>query len=304
MLALTPAGRAVWSPWKPALSPGDALAGYPDQQVLRGQGEVVAAAEAHFGLNLENTLGREPSTGGEGGGGGVWRAVRPAPARAPPRGPRPALAPPPEDPAPRAEPAPAQAPPQGDPGHARAPPHSPHVLRGLSLRPLSAGGWAADGAVGGAGWGPFSPPPFGWGAKEGWVVINNRGAGARGGARAENGAGVVRGGARAGPSWVEGWRRPRLLFSRAPPPQARGLPGSGHLRPAPAAAPQPRNRGGAPLPREGRGSRPDARICLRAVAPPFSACGCAESRRARGSGEPGIGSLSLLCEKVDLQPAG
>lgn len=35
MLALTPAGRAVWSPWKPALSPCDALAGYPDQQVLR-----------------------------------------------------------------------------------------------------------------------------------------------------------------------------------------------------------------------------------------------------------------------------
>ncbi|XP_073663152.1 leucine-rich repeat flightless-interacting protein 1 isoform X9 [Tursiops truncatus] len=53
MLALTPAGRAVWSPWKPALSPGDALAGYPDQQVLRDSGEAEARLAAKRAARAE-----------------------------------------------------------------------------------------------------------------------------------------------------------------------------------------------------------------------------------------------------------
>ncbi|KAJ8781630.1 hypothetical protein J1605_010888 [Eschrichtius robustus] len=253
MLALTAAGRAVWAPWKPALSPGDALAGYPDQQVLRGQGEVVAAAEAHFGLNLENTLGREPSTDGEGDGGGVWRGSPPRPRAGPapgtpprsgssPRGPRPSR---------RTRPRAGSSPGRPRPRAGASP--LPHVLRGLSPRPLSAGGWAADGAVGGAGWGPFSPPPFGWGAEEGWVVINNRGAGARGGARAENGAGgtLVGGGLAAAPA-------PLLPGAATPGPRAPGL-----RPPAPrpcgrAPAPEPRRRASA----SGRARFPSRRADL------------------------------------------
>ncbi|XP_049568344.1 leucine-rich repeat flightless-interacting protein 1 isoform X14 [Orcinus orca] len=53
MLALTPAGRAVWSPWKPALSPCDALAGYPDQQVLRDSGEAEARLAAKRAARAE-----------------------------------------------------------------------------------------------------------------------------------------------------------------------------------------------------------------------------------------------------------
>lgn len=90
-------------------------------------------------------------------------------------------------------------------------------------------------------------------------MINNRAAGARGGALAENGPGGVRGGARAGRLWVEGWGRPQLLFSRVPPPQARGLPGSAtcapplrpHSGPGTAEARPRLGKGEVPVPTRG-----------------------------------------------------
>lgn len=158
------------------------------------------------------------------------------------------------------------------------------------------------GAAGGTARGLLFPPLSRWRREAGWVVIDNRAAGARGGALNKGGAGrgenlgEPRRGKRGG-TLGGGRAESDPLRSARAPTSARRVPATC----APPLRPRPRGKCGARL-SSGKGEFPcGPGLASGDVNPPRAGCGRAESLAAHGSQSPAFTEyLSWLCGKVDL----